>query len=159
MKTKPKSRGGSVPVLPRDPGVVDLFTGMDEWTDRIAKRAYELFQQHGSSDGHALEDWLAAEREFLTPFFVDIKKADGEFIVEAEVPGLKAKDVHVQVDGSSLVIEGRSKSKGNGKAQQVYRIIQLPGPIRAKDANGHFKNGILKLRLPFPATSKKNKSG
>ena len=30
---------------------------------RIAKRAYELFEQRGGQDGYALEDWLQAERE------------------------------------------------------------------------------------------------
>ena len=30
---------------------------------RVAMRAYELYQARGESDGQALEDWLAAERE------------------------------------------------------------------------------------------------
>jgi hypothetical protein len=31
--------------------------------DRVASRAYELYQARGGSDGQALEDWLEAERE------------------------------------------------------------------------------------------------
>jgi hypothetical protein len=31
--------------------------------DRLASRAYELYQARGGSDGMDLEDWLAAERE------------------------------------------------------------------------------------------------
>ncbi|WP_447978996.1 DUF2934 domain-containing protein [Candidatus Nitrospira bockiana] len=31
----------------------------------IAQRAYELYEQRGHGDGHALEDWLQAEREIL----------------------------------------------------------------------------------------------
>jgi len=31
--------------------------------DRIAARAYELYLSRGASDGMAVEDWLAAERE------------------------------------------------------------------------------------------------
>jgi H+-transporting ATPase len=30
---------------------------------RIAKRAYELYEQRGRQDGHAVEDWVEAERE------------------------------------------------------------------------------------------------
>lgn len=30
-------------------------------------RAYELYQARGGSDGQALEDWLAAERELQVP--------------------------------------------------------------------------------------------
>ncbi len=152
MKTRPSS----VPVVARGAGALDLFQGMNEWTDRIAKRAYELFRQHGSSDGHALDDWLAAEREFLIPVAVEMKEADGEFVVKARVPGLKAKDIHVQVDGSRLAIESKTDSKGDGKAQQVYRIIDLPMPILANGANGQFKNGVLKLKLP---KAKKAKGG
>jgi hypothetical protein len=32
-------------------------------TEQIEKRAYARYLERGSEDGHALEDWLAAERE------------------------------------------------------------------------------------------------
>jgi hypothetical protein len=32
-------------------------------TPQIAKRAYELYERHGHQGGHAVEDWLEAERE------------------------------------------------------------------------------------------------
>jgi hypothetical protein len=35
----------------------------------IAARAYELYLLRGAEDGHALEDWLRAERELVTPSF------------------------------------------------------------------------------------------
>jgi hypothetical protein len=31
--------------------------------DRVAERAYELYQQRGGTDGGDMEDWLTAERE------------------------------------------------------------------------------------------------
>lgn len=34
-------------------------------SERIEKRAYALYLERGSEDGHALEDWLAAERELI----------------------------------------------------------------------------------------------
>ena len=33
--------------------------------ERIAKRAYELYEQRGRQDGDASEHWLQAEREIL----------------------------------------------------------------------------------------------
>jgi len=33
----------------------------------IRQRAYELYEQHGREDGHALDDWLAAEAEARNP--------------------------------------------------------------------------------------------
>lgn len=32
---------------------------------RISERAYFLYEEHGREDGHALEDWLEAERQVL----------------------------------------------------------------------------------------------
>jgi predicted small metal-binding protein len=34
-----------------------------ELQERIRVRAYELYEQHGRQDGHALEDWSQAETE------------------------------------------------------------------------------------------------
>lgn len=33
-----------------------------DWYERVARKAYELYQQRGEEPGHALEDWLLAER-------------------------------------------------------------------------------------------------
>jgi hypothetical protein len=34
-------------------------------TERIARRAYERFEERGREHGRDLEDWLEAERELL----------------------------------------------------------------------------------------------
>jgi hypothetical protein len=41
--------------------------------DQIRKRAYELFEQHGTQDGNELDDWLQAEIEVLE---AEVKKKD-----------------------------------------------------------------------------------
>lgn len=40
------------------------FTG-EQAQDRIARRAYELYEQRGRQDGLAMEDWLQAERQLV----------------------------------------------------------------------------------------------
>jgi Protein of unknown function (DUF2934) len=34
--------------------------------DRVARRAYELYEQRGRQEGRALEDWLNAERQLVS---------------------------------------------------------------------------------------------
>ena len=34
--------------------------------DRIALRAYELYEQRGRQEGRALEDWVNAERQLVS---------------------------------------------------------------------------------------------
>lgn len=63
-KEPPKRKGprsiqkqGPVPRQPVSP--------CDDLQARIAQRAYELNAERGYQEGHALDDWLEAEREIL----------------------------------------------------------------------------------------------
>jgi len=38
-----------------------------ELASEIRRRAYELYEQRGRAEGHALEDWERAENEVLQP--------------------------------------------------------------------------------------------
>jgi Ala-tRNA(Pro) deacylase len=42
---------------------IERSAGDDIDREAVARRAYELYAQRGREDGHALEDWLAAEAE------------------------------------------------------------------------------------------------
>jgi hypothetical protein len=44
--------------LAASPQPIELSDGM---TERISKKAFELWQERGYRDGHDLEDWLDAE--------------------------------------------------------------------------------------------------
>jgi hypothetical protein len=55
MAVKSKSRGP----LPQKP------KPSDDAEEKIRLRAYELYEQRGRIDGHALDDWLQAEGEIL----------------------------------------------------------------------------------------------
>lgn len=42
-------------------------TSSDGALEHIRARAYRLFEMRGQQPGHALDDWLQAEREILRP--------------------------------------------------------------------------------------------
>jgi hypothetical protein len=42
----------------------DTTAAAGDERDRIAARAYEIYLERGGSGGDAMDDWLAAEREF-----------------------------------------------------------------------------------------------
>ena len=54
VKKKPSTRSP----LTASPQPIELPDGM---TERISKKAFELWQDRGYRDGHDLEDWLDAE--------------------------------------------------------------------------------------------------
>jgi hypothetical protein len=42
--------------------------------EEIEKRAYQLFEERGCRDGHALEDWIDAERKLAKPETIELSK-------------------------------------------------------------------------------------
>jgi HSP20 family protein len=139
----------------------DIFKEMSEWSDRIAKRAFDLFAASGFTNGHDLEDWFKAEKELLKPLALDVKDLASEFVVTAEVPGFEANELNIHVTGQHLIIEGKrefsdeKKEKGvtgtESKSEEIYRAVELPAPVLAEEATSELKNGILKLKLPKAA--------
>jgi hypothetical protein len=60
---KPKKKGAdAVQAAPQLSGET-MVANLDR--ERVAARAYELYQARGGGDGRAMDDWLAAEREFM----------------------------------------------------------------------------------------------
>jgi hypothetical protein len=62
-KSRSKQTSDESPVNETAPQAVGDTTAAAPDRDRVAMRAYELYQARGGSEGQALEDWLAAERE------------------------------------------------------------------------------------------------
>lgn len=52
---------------PRAPHASGDTTEAPPDRERVAARAYELYLERGGSDGHDMDDWLNAEREFKAP--------------------------------------------------------------------------------------------
>jgi HSP20 family protein len=137
----------------------NIFAQVTEWTNRIAKRAFELFQGRGFADGHHLDDWFAAERELLMPVALEVNDTTDDFVVRVQTPGFEAKDLDIQVDGSRLLIQGKQETTHENKekdkaittetrTQQIYQVIELPAPVQAEKARAELKNGVLELSLP-----------
>lgn len=161
MKTALTTPGKVMPiaVMPEK----EMFREMMEMTDRIAKRAYEMFAGRGFMNGHDLEDWFAAEREFLKPVPLELKDAKDELIVRAEVPGFEAKDLTIKVEGMNLVIRGKRETTKEEKekegktvyterkAEEIYRLVPLPVMVMPETAKAEINNGVLELTLPKAA--------
>lgn len=151
-------------------GIVALFSEhhlFDEMRDvhhLIARRAYQLFADHGSSDGHDLDDWLRAERELFHSAPIEICETDSEFILRAELPGFRESQVTVAVEPSSVIITAehevdaeQRKAKtlySEWRSNRVFRSLRLPAPVNPHKATKHLSNGMLEIRLPKAATAK-----
>ena len=143
----------------------DLFDRIQDMSNSIARRAFEIFEERGRAFGHDLEDWLRAESEFLHPIHLDIAESDDAVTVRAEVPGFSAKELEVGVEPHRLTISGKretSKERTSKKtiyteqcSSQIFRAINLPTEVDSSKVTATLKNGVLELSMPKAAKAMK----
>jgi HSP20 family protein len=89
---------------------------------------------------------------------VDIREEDDAFYVDAEVPGLAAEDVKVDVENNVLTLSGERKVEQE-ETEGTYRRVErqygsftrsfsLPETVDADSVSADLKDGVLELRLP-----------
>ncbi len=68
-KQKEKDKPAAMPITRKSPGEHSGASAPEitpaDVHQLIAKHAYELYAEGGYREGHALDDWLEAEREIL----------------------------------------------------------------------------------------------
>lgn len=86
------------------------------------------------------------------------------YFIRAELPGMKAADLDIQVVGKNLTIAGERKIPSEGEAVRYHRrereagkfsrIIGLPGDIDAEKVEAKMANGLLTIAVPKAAAAK-----
>jgi HSP20 family protein len=141
-----------------------LFEQMKEFSQSVARRAYEYFEARGREFGHDLEDWFRAESELMRRVPVEIKEADGQVTVRAEVPGFTANEIKVSVEPQRLVMSGKSEKKteeikdetllSEFRSNQFCRELRLPAKVEPDKTMASLKDGVLELVFAKAAGSK-----
>ena len=95
---------------------------------------------------------------------VNLTEDKDKYYVRAELPGVKAAELNIQVSGRSLTISGErtiSDEGGNAKyhrrereAGKFSRVIRLPSDINADHVVANLINGFLTISIDKPEASK-----
>ena len=141
-----------------------LFEQVKEFSQSVARRAYQYFEARGREFGHELEDWFRAETELMRRVPVEIKEADGQITVRAEVPGFAADEIKVSVEPQRLVISGKSEKTTEEEEEQTLlsefrsnqfcRELRLPAEVEPDKTTAVLKDGVLELAFAKAAESK-----
>jgi HSP20 family protein len=136
---------------------------MKECSQSVARRAYEYFEARGREFGHDLEDWFRAESELMRRAPVEIKEADSQITVRAEVPGFATNEIIVSIELQRLTISGKSEKTTEEKEQtllsefrsnQFCREMRLPAEVDPAKTTAVLKDGVLELLFAKVAESK-----
>ena len=144
-----------------------LCDRIQELSNSIAGRAFELFNGRTRADGHNLEDRFKAKLESLHPVHLDVAESGDSVTVGVEAPGFKPKELEVSLEPHRLTISGRRETSEDYREQclkayvqrlvgdEIYRAIDLPAAVDTSKVTATLKDGVLKLWMPKAATAQK----
>jgi HSP20 family protein len=126
---------------------------------RIAERAQRIFRERGGAIGHALEDWLKAERETIWRPALEVRRTRDAFVIEAAVAGLDPKQFDVRVSPTELLLSAdvhHSDRKQEGEVVlcefvngPLFRSYKFPQPIDPARVTAEYRNGLLSVTAPL----------
>jgi len=145
----------------------DWFSNPFEFMDRMADEMDRTFTRVFSDFGAPRRSWLARSSPFRfnergtlwAPRVEAFQKGD-QFIVRAELPGLKKNDVQVELTDDVITIHGERHDEREEHREgvfhtereygQFYRSIRLPEGVLTDHAKASFKDGVLEITMPAP---------
>jgi HSP20 family protein len=95
---------------------------------------------------------------------VDVAEANGAYVVNAELPGVRKEDIQVSIDGAEVTHAAEVKREKEANKDErvlhnervygkVSRSFTLPQEIDEARAEAKFRDGVLELRLPKKAAA------
>ena len=95
---------------------------------------------------------------------LDVVATDGESVITAAVPGLKADDLSVEVLGEAVTIRGEIKNEEKVERDgyllherrygKFARSLNFPVELDGVKAEASVENGVLTLRVPKAETAR-----
>jgi HSP20 family protein len=163
VAVREREGAGSTGLTRQDPFSASPFALMR----RMAEDMDRMFESFGLGRGRfAPRFWAEAPERFAEPELavwvpeIEVFEREGNFVVRADLPGLKKDDVRVEVTDNALVLEGERRKEhedrreGFHRSERIYgrfsRAIPLPEGVDTEDVKAEFKDGVLEVRLPAP---------
>jgi len=89
---------------------------------------------------------------------LDVHEDRDNFVVQAELPGMKREEIDVSLHDGALSLSGERKTEKKYEEAEVYRTerffgkfqrtVTLPAPVAADKVKAQYKDGVLTITLP-----------
>ncbi len=111
-----------------------------------------------------MRPWRAEMTQRAPQIKLDVNENEGNFLIKAEMPGVRKEDIDVRVDGNQVTISAELKKESDEKkegrvirSERQYgyasRSFTLSCAVDESKANAKMQDGVLKLTLPKKTTT------
>ena len=112
----------------------------DDRFDRLVERAFGRDRR---------SSWMPA---------MDVSETDEQIVVTVELPGMRAEDVEVSVEDSTLTVGGSREFSSEVERERYHRIerrygafsraVTLPLQVDTSKVDARFSDGVLRIEIP-----------
>jgi HSP20 family protein len=136
--------------------------------ERFADEMDRLFDDFGVGSRWAAPGWgrqsldapLRRAASHLWIPDIEVYQRNNEFVVRADLPGMKKEDVKVDITDEAITIQGERRLEEQQERDGVFRsersygsfhrTIPLPDGAMTEQAKAIFKDGVLEVTMPAP---------
>ncbi len=96
---------------------------------------------------------------------IDISETDEQFLITAEIPGVKKEDIDINLENGQLTISGQRSFKDEEEGKTFHRVetkfgsfrrsFRLPDNIDEDSIDASYKNGLLNVSINKTESAKK----
>jgi len=128
----------------------DLIKSFFQKTDSIHTEVDRLFNEliH--------KPWGSREDVSFNPL-IDLYEKQDEFVLFADLPGMKREDIQLDIEGNDLVLSGKRsyRREVDGRTHYRERVLgtftrrmRLPSDVNREQIQADFHDGVLEVVLP-----------
>ena len=130
---------------------------LEQVTERMRRMLDQTF------GGFGLQSLLTEGAGWSPP--VDIEETDDAYVLEADLPGVKEKDVNIEHVGNEISITGEIKERERKGVlrRQTRRVgrfdyrVKLPDHVDADKIDARLEGGVLTVRVPKAERAQRRK--
>jgi len=125
--------------------------------ETLRQQLDKVFDQRAATRDNSETAWMPA---------LELADAGDNFVLKAQLPGIDAKDIEVQVTPEAISISGERRYENTDEKSgyvrsefrygKFHRVLPLPAHIQNDSVQAEYKDGILTLTLP-KVTEARNK--
>ena len=115
----------------------------------LLNRIFEQSLRSNQPGEEPLSHWAPA---------VDIYETEKEIVLQADLPGVSAKDVDVRVENNILTLHGERRLEKEVREDNYHRVeraygtftrtFTLPNTVNAEKVAAGYENGVLRIAMP-----------